>query len=204
MLAAIRPDDWNFPLLLHVLGASILVGALITALTAQLLAWKSRSPADVLPYARLSVLRTLLFVAIPGWFLMRIAGEWVASKGWDDVEPEPAWLGIGWHQPRPGRPPPPDLDDPGRHRRPPPRPKQRGAGSDARPGRDGSRGASRDRLRDRGVGDVGQAGVAARFRGHPAATRAVDANEFRHACVTRCAESVNLSRAVAGVRPRRP
>ncbi len=95
MLAAIRPDDWNFPLLLHVLGASILLGALITAATAQLLAWKSRSPADVLPYARLSF-RTLLFVAIPAWFLMRIAGEWIASKGWNDVEPEPAWLGIGY------------------------------------------------------------------------------------------------------------
>ena len=95
MLAAIRPDDWNFPLLLHVLGASILLGALITAATAQLLAWKSRSPADMLPYARLSF-RTLLFVAIPAWFLMRIAGEWVASKGWNDVEPEQAWLGIGY------------------------------------------------------------------------------------------------------------
>jgi hypothetical protein len=95
MLAVIRPDDWNFPLLLHVLGASLLLGALIAALTAQLLAWKRRAPADVLPYARLSF-RTLLFVAIPAWFLMRIPAEWVASKGWDDVEPAPAWLDIGY------------------------------------------------------------------------------------------------------------
>jgi uncharacterized membrane protein len=95
MLAAIRPDDWNFPLLLHVLGASVLLGALITAVTAQLLAWKRQTPADVLPLARFSF-RTLLFVAIPAWFLMRVAGEWVASKGWNDVAPEPAWLGIGY------------------------------------------------------------------------------------------------------------
>jgi uncharacterized membrane protein len=95
MLAVIRPDDWNFPLLLHVLGASLLLGALIAAMTAQLLAWKRREPADVLPYARLSF-RTLLFVAIPAWFLMRIPGQWVASKGWDDVEPAPAWLSIGY------------------------------------------------------------------------------------------------------------
>ena len=82
MLAAIRPDDWNFPLLLHVLGASILLGALITAATAQLLAWKRRSPADVLPYARLSF-RTLLFVAIPAWFLMWLGGEWDGlPEGW--------------------------------------------------------------------------------------------------------------------------
>jgi uncharacterized membrane protein len=95
MLGAIRPDSWNFPLLLHVVGASVLLGALITAVSAQLLAWKRASPADVLPYARLSF-RTLLFVAIPAWILTWLGGEWVASKGWGDVEPEPAWLGIGY------------------------------------------------------------------------------------------------------------
>ena len=30
-LAAIRPDSWNFPLLLHILGAAVLVGAVLTA-----------------------------------------------------------------------------------------------------------------------------------------------------------------------------
>ena len=95
MLAAVRPDSWNFPLLLHVLGASILLGALITAVTAQLLVWRRSSPADVLPYARFSF-RTLLFVAIPAWILTWLGGEWVASKGWNDVDPEPAWLGIGY------------------------------------------------------------------------------------------------------------
>jgi uncharacterized membrane protein len=96
MLAVVRPDDWNFPLLLHVLGASILLGALIAAVTAQLLAWQRRSPADVLPYARLSF-RTLLFVAIPAWILMRVGAEWIASReGWNDVDDEPAWLGIGY------------------------------------------------------------------------------------------------------------
>jgi uncharacterized membrane protein len=96
MLAAIRPDDWNFPLLLHVLGASLLLGALITAVTAQLLAWQRRAPADVVPYARLSF-RTLLFVAIPAWFLMRLGGEWIASKeGWGDVDDTPTWLDLGY------------------------------------------------------------------------------------------------------------
>jgi hypothetical protein len=90
-----RADSANFPLLLHVLGASILLGALTTALTAQLLAWRRESSPDVVSLARLSF-RTLLFLAIPAWFLMRIGGQWVASKGWDEVEPEPAWLGIGY------------------------------------------------------------------------------------------------------------
>jgi uncharacterized membrane protein len=96
MLAAIRPDDWNFPLLLHVLGASILLGALVTAVTAQLLAWRRSSPTDVVSFGRFSF-RTLLFVAIPAWFLMRLAGEWIATReNWDDVDEEPAWLGIGY------------------------------------------------------------------------------------------------------------
>ena len=95
MFAAIRPNDWDFPLLLHVLGASVLLGALITAASAQLLAWKRADPADVVPFARFSF-RTLLIAAIPAWFLMRIGGEWVASKGWNDVDPAPAWLGIGY------------------------------------------------------------------------------------------------------------
>lgn len=96
MLAAIRPDDWNFPLLLHVLGASLLLGALIAAVTAQLLVWRRSPPAAVLPFARLSF-RTLLFVAIPAWFLMRIAGEWIASReNWDDVDDVPSWLDLGY------------------------------------------------------------------------------------------------------------
>jgi hypothetical protein len=96
MLAAIRPDDWNFPLLLHVLGAAVLLGALITAMTAQVLGWRRTSPADVVSYARFSF-RTLLILAIPAWFLMRIGAEWTASReGWQDVSDEPAWLGIGY------------------------------------------------------------------------------------------------------------
>ena len=42
MLALIRPDDWNLPLFLHVLGATILVGAMAsTAIAAR----ASSSPA---------------------------------------------------------------------------------------------------------------------------------------------------------------
>ena len=43
MLAAIRPDDWNFPLLLHVLGAMLLVGGLTTAVTSFSLGWRRDS-----------------------------------------------------------------------------------------------------------------------------------------------------------------
>ena len=96
MLAAIRPDEWNFPLLLHILGASLLLGTLITAVTAQLLAWKRSAPADIVPYTRFSF-RTLLIAAIPAWFLMRIAGEWIASReNLNDLDDPPAWLDLGY------------------------------------------------------------------------------------------------------------
>jgi hypothetical protein len=94
VLAAIRPDSWNFPLLLHVLGAMLLVGGLVTAFTAQALDWGRREGTAT--YARLGF-RALLFVAFPAWWLMRIGAQWIYSKeGFDDAESEPGWLGVGY------------------------------------------------------------------------------------------------------------
>jgi hypothetical protein len=96
MLAAIRPDSWNYALFLHVLGAMALVGALATAVTAQLLGWRQVTAGDSLAYARVAF-KTLLFVGIPSWFAMRIGAEWIYSKeGWDKVPSEPDWLGVGY------------------------------------------------------------------------------------------------------------
>src|SRR5690348_14808152 len=43
---------------------------------------------------------SLLFVALPGWILMRISGEWIYRKqGWNDVPDQlqdPTWLRIGF------------------------------------------------------------------------------------------------------------
>jgi hypothetical protein len=93
LLASIRPDDQNFPLFVHVLGAMILVGGLLT--TAGVLAWARGDVASL----RLGY-RTLLAVAFPGWIVMRIGAEWIYSEqGWDDLPEsaeEPTWLGIGY------------------------------------------------------------------------------------------------------------
>jgi uncharacterized membrane protein YhaH (DUF805 family) len=93
LLAVMRPSEWNFPLFVHVLGAAILVGGLLTGVS-------------LLAYARgdTRLLRlgywTLLGVALPGYIVMRIGAEWIYSKeGWDDLPDEidePAWLGIGY------------------------------------------------------------------------------------------------------------
>jgi hypothetical protein len=93
VLAAVRPDSWNFPLFVHVLGAMVLVGGLLTGATAIAFA---RGDARFL---RLGYW-TLLAIALPGYIVMRIGAHWIYSKeGWDDLPDEvdePAWLGIGW------------------------------------------------------------------------------------------------------------
>jgi hypothetical protein len=89
VLGAIRPDSWNFPLFVHVLGAMILVGGLVAG-------------AGVLGVARgdARFLRlgywSLLAVSLPGWVIMRIGAAWIYSEeDWDDVPDEPGWLETG-------------------------------------------------------------------------------------------------------------
>ena len=84
MLALVRPDNWNFPLFLHVLGAGVLVGAVgATVIIA------TRAPA-----LRRLLVRTIGFCVIPAWVLMRFAGQWIDSR--ENVPGDPAWLGVGF------------------------------------------------------------------------------------------------------------
>jgi hypothetical protein len=90
LLAAIRPDDWNFPLFVHVLGAMILVGGTLTAASALAFA---RGEERLLRLGYWS----LLAVALPGYIVMRIGGQWIYSEeGLDDAPIEAAWTGIGF------------------------------------------------------------------------------------------------------------
>jgi hypothetical protein len=92
VLAVIRPDSWNFPLFVHVFGAMILVGGLLTGASAITFA-----RGDV-RFLRLGYW-TLLAVALPGYIVMRIGAEWIYSKeGWDDLPDDaiPAWIDIGY------------------------------------------------------------------------------------------------------------
>jgi formate hydrogenlyase subunit 3/multisubunit Na+/H+ antiporter MnhD subunit len=87
MIAIVRPDSWNLPLFLHVLGAVALVGAVAaTALAA------GRSGGTVL--LRRVAFWTLLAVVLPSWVLMRAAGAWINSR--EDIPGDPTWLGIGF------------------------------------------------------------------------------------------------------------
>jgi formate hydrogenlyase subunit 3/multisubunit Na+/H+ antiporter MnhD subunit len=87
MLALVRPDSWNLPLFLHVLGAVTLVGSVAAA---ALSAGRSHES----PLLRRVAFWTLASVVLPAWLLMRLAGQWIDSK--EDVPGDPAWLGIGF------------------------------------------------------------------------------------------------------------
>jgi hypothetical protein len=85
ILAAIRPDDWNLALFVHILGAMTLVGSLALVAT-------SLAARDV----RLGY-RSLLIGVLPGWIVMRGAAEWIAEKEKvNDIDPTPAWVDIGY------------------------------------------------------------------------------------------------------------
>jgi len=90
VLAAIRPDDWNFPLLVHVLGAMVAFGAVLTG-------------ASTLAFARGSAQQlrlgywTLLLVGLPSWVVMWLGGHWIYSKKGLVARPiDSAWTTIGF------------------------------------------------------------------------------------------------------------
>jgi len=93
LLAAIRPDDQSFALLLHLVGATVAFGALLACATSLVLA---RGDARLLRLGYFS----LLLVGLPGLILLRLAGEWLYRlQNWKELPPqfdEPTWLNIGF------------------------------------------------------------------------------------------------------------
>src|SRR5206468_4738800 len=84
MFSAVRADNVDFPLLLHIAGATILVGALVVALVFA----ASGSPSRL-------TFRALLWAAIPAFIVMRGAAEWVADKEGYSGDHPPDWIDIG-------------------------------------------------------------------------------------------------------------
>jgi hypothetical protein len=91
MLASIRPDDINVALLVHVVGAMAMVGGLLTAATAAFVGWRDET-ATLL---KLST-KTLLFVALPAYIVMRIGAEWTFVEENLDDAPSLTWIDIGY------------------------------------------------------------------------------------------------------------
>ena len=96
MIAAIRPDEVNFPLLLHVLGAMLLVGTLFAIAVAFVAARRRTDEAEALGLTRFA-LWTVIAGVLPAYVLMRIGAQWTESEENlpEEVE-DSAWLGIGY------------------------------------------------------------------------------------------------------------
>jgi hypothetical protein len=88
MLAILRPDSWNFPLFLHVLGAAAVTGATAAAFVCAVSERRW-------PWLRPVVARTLLLVTFPAWILMRLGGAWEDSRS--SIGNGSGWLDIGYN-----------------------------------------------------------------------------------------------------------
>ena len=85
LVALVRPDDWNLALFFHVLGAMVLVGALLLAATAL-------APGGA-GSLRLGY-RALLVAALPAWLVMRVSAQWVLEES--GLDEEEGWIGVGF------------------------------------------------------------------------------------------------------------
>lgn len=76
-------------LFLHVLGAMVMVGALLLAAMSLVGAWRAEDAAAMhLGY------RALLWGALPAWLVMRVFGQVTMSAG--DYDEDQAWIGVGF------------------------------------------------------------------------------------------------------------
>ena len=92
VIAIIRPNEWELPLFVHVLGALALIGALTFSAVVLFSAWRDRSEANV----RLA-LRSLTFGVLPSWLVLRVSAEWLAEEeGYSDLDDPPDWIEIGY------------------------------------------------------------------------------------------------------------
>jgi uncharacterized membrane protein len=96
MLASVRPDSWNLPLFVHVLGAMVLFGGTFAVAT---FAWAAERRADRELLARVTF-RTLLAIVLPAWIAMRFGAQWTESK--EDIAGDPTWLSVGFVVAEPG------------------------------------------------------------------------------------------------------
>jgi hypothetical protein len=87
-----RPDSWDLPLFVHILGAMILVGGLTLSAISLIAAWRSGSAA----LTKLGFM-SLFYGALPGYVVMRAGAQWIAHKeGLDNDNVDLSWVNIGF------------------------------------------------------------------------------------------------------------
>ena len=93
MLALIRPDAWNLPLFLHVLGATVLFGT-VGAVTVA--GFAIRTHGDHQQLLTRVAQRTYMLGVLPAFILMRVAAEWIVGKEFPHGSHEPGWVSVGF------------------------------------------------------------------------------------------------------------
>lgn len=91
----LRPGNEHLPLFLHVLGAMVMVGGFVLAFTS--LGNSIRNGGQI---SRLGF-RALLYGALPGYLVMRVAAQWIYDKEFPTpahgpAPKDPSWIGIGF------------------------------------------------------------------------------------------------------------
>jgi uncharacterized membrane protein len=96
MVALIRTGDWETPLFFHVAGAMLLVGGMFVVSASLLLAWRSQDEGTSVALTRVAY-RTLFFLVLPAYIVMRIGAQWVLSKSpFDAIADDLTWVTIGY------------------------------------------------------------------------------------------------------------
>jgi hypothetical protein len=93
MLALVRPDAWNLPLFLHVLGAMLAFGSIATVAIVGFAGHRAEGERAL--WLRRLDFRIALFALVPAWLMMRVAGQWIDSKEFPNGN-EPGWVGVGF------------------------------------------------------------------------------------------------------------
>jgi hypothetical protein len=89
--ASVRPDAWNLPLFVHMLGAMVFVAVLAAVVVVLVASLRVDDRAPAIRFA----FRTLLIGAIPAYIVMRVGAEWIADKE-NLADSDASWIGIGY------------------------------------------------------------------------------------------------------------
>ena len=92
MIAALRPDAWDFPLFLHVLGSVLLFGGIASLVVVSVAGLRIPDHAALL---RRLAFWTTLVVVWPAYIVMRVGAQWILSREGLDNGGPPGWVAVG-------------------------------------------------------------------------------------------------------------
>jgi hypothetical protein len=93
MIAALRPNDWNWLLLFHLLSSFLLVAGVVSVALASLAADHGAWPHQV-PLLRALAFRINLVVVVPAFVAVHVFGDLLSNREYHGHEPD--WLSIGF------------------------------------------------------------------------------------------------------------